>query len=263
MAAPRSVFCALVLLGALSWACAPSPAAARAVEVAAASDLQFALGEVDAAFMRANPAIRVTTTFGSSGTFFAQISNGAPFDVYLSADAAYPRRLAEEGRADPESLFVYAVGRVVVWVPNASPLDVEQLGVEALADPRARKVAVANPAHAPYGRAAEAAMRSLGVYDAVRPKLVLGESVSQAAQFVESGAADAGVVALSLALAPRMRDRGRYWLVPEAAHPRLEQGGVVTARARDPEAARAYAAFLRGPEGAAILARFGFSVPAA
>jgi molybdate transport system substrate-binding protein len=261
----RSSLAWLVLLTVAFAGCSAPPnagtrpsGASRHVEVAAASDLQFALPEVDAAFMAANPGVTVKTTFGASGTFFAQISNGAPYDVYLSADVSYPRRLAEEGLAVPDTLFAYAVGRLVVWTPNGSPLDVERDGIGVLADPRARKVAIANPEHAPYGRAAEAAMQSLGVWDAVRPKLVLGENVSQAAQFVESGAADVGVVALAHALSPKMRGAGKYWEVPESAHPRIEQGGVVTSRASDAEAARDYAAFVRGADGAAILARHGF-----
>src|SRR5262249_16120402 len=150
-----------------------------------------------AAFHAANPKLKVTPTYGSSGNFYSQLTHEAPFDVYLSADIEYPRKLIAANLADGE--FLYGVGRIVVWVPKASPLDVEKLGIEALADPSVRKISSANPAHAPYGRAAEAAMKKLGVYEAVQERLVLGENIAQTAQFVESGAADVGVIALSLA----------------------------------------------------------------
>ena len=148
--------------------------------------------------------------YGSSGNFFAQIGNRAPFDVFLSADVEYPRRLVSAGIGPANSVFTYAVGRLVVWVPAGSPLD----PATALRDPRVKHVAIANPQHAPYGRAAQAALRSLGLYQSVEPKLVLGENIAQTLQFVESGAADAGIVALSLALAPPVRARGRYWEIP-------------------------------------------------
>jgi molybdate transport system substrate-binding protein len=229
------------------------------VRVAAASDLQFALADINEAFRKEHRNITVEPNFGSSGNFFAQISNGAPFDVYFSADIAYPRQLVEKNLALADSLVVYAVGRIVVWVPNGSPIPVQESGIKSLVHPGARKVAVANPQHAPYGRAAEAAMKSLGVYDKVAPHLVFGENISQTAQFVDSGSADIGIIALSLALAPAMKDRGRYWEVPVDSYPRLEQGAVVLSSAADLEAARAYLDFVLGPSGRALLNRYGFS----
>lgn len=233
----------------------------RVVRVAAAADLKYALEEVVAEFRRGHPGIRVEVTPGSSGHLFAQLSNQAPFDLFLSADVEYPRRLIEAGLALKESEFVFAVGHLVVWVPRASPLDVQKLGVKALLDPAVSKVAIANPRHAPYGRAAEAALNSLGVYERVRDRLVLGENVQQAAQFVHTGAADAGLLALSLAVAPPLRDEGRYTEVPAEAYPRIEQGGVILSWAQDREAAEALRAFLVGPEGKAVLRRYGFFVP--
>jgi molybdate transport system substrate-binding protein len=231
------------------------------VRVAAAADLKFALPDVVAAFHEAHPDIRVSVSYGASGEFFAQLSNGGPFDLFLSADMDYPRRLVAEGLADKDSEFVYAIGHLVVWVPRASPLDVERRGVEALLDPAVKKVAIANPRHAPYGRAAEAALKGLGVYDQIRDRLVLGENIAQTAQFAQSGAADAGVIALSLALSPTMRDEGKFWRVPADAFPQLEQGGVILNGARDREAAGAFRAYLMSPEGKAILRRFGFALP--
>ncbi len=235
--------------------------APREVRVAAAADLKFAFDEATAAFQARNPGIAVKPTYGSSGNFFTQLSNGAPFDLFLSADIDYPRKLVEQGMAVKESEFVYAVGHLVVWVPNGSPLDVDKLGLRAVADPGARKVAIANPRHAPYGRAAEAALKHAGVYDRVKGRLVLGENIAQTAQFVESGAADVGLIALSLALAPPMREKGRYWEVPADAFPPLEQGGVVLAGARDAAAARALREFLTGAEGRAVLRKYGFRLP--
>jgi molybdate transport system substrate-binding protein len=233
----------------------------RVVRVAAAADLKSALEDVVAAFRPGHPGIRVEVTPGSSGKLFAQLSNRAPFDLFLSADVEYPRRLIAEGLAVKDSEFVYAVGHLVVWVPRTSPLDVQKLGVKALLDLAARKVAIANPRFAPYGRAAEAALKSQGVYEQVRDRLVFGENIQQAAQFVHTGGADAGLLALSLAVAPPLRDEGRYAEVPADAYPRIDQGGVILSWAQDREAAEALRAFLIGPEGKAVLRRYGFFVP--
>jgi molybdate transport system substrate-binding protein len=239
----------------------PNPAAPLpGVRVAAAADLRFALDEVVADYEKRQPqAAAPTVTYGSSGTMYAQILNGAPFDVFLSADVEYPRRLAEAGKVVSDSSFTYAIGRIVVWVPSASTLDVEREGLKAVADPSVKKLAIANPAHAPYGRAAEAALRAESLYDAVQGKLVLGENVSQALQFAQSGAADAGIVALSLALSPNVRNEGRYRLIPESLYPRLEQAGVILKTDRIDQA-RNLRNFLVGQEARDTLKRYGFSV---
>lgn len=239
----------------------PRPCHASEVNVAAASDLKPALDEVVAEFRGSEPSGVVTITYGSSANLFAQIQNGAPFDLYLSADLDYPRRLAAAGHALDGEVFVYAVGRIVVWTGARSGVAVEELGMGALLDPAVRSVAIANPRHAPYGRAAVAAMKSLGVYEAVEPKLVFGESVAQAAHFVQSGAAQVGIIALSLALAPPLRDAGRTWEPSLDAYPKLEQGGIVLNRARDIEAARRLRDFMLGQAGREVLQRFGFLLP--
>jgi molybdate transport system substrate-binding protein len=235
------------------------PNASGRVRIAAAADLRFALDEMVRRFEADHPGVEVTVTYGSSGNFFAQLQQGAPFDLFLSADVEYPRRLEAQGVTMPGETFTYAVGRIVLWVRNDSPLDVATRGFDALLDPRAAHVAIANPEHAPYGRAAEAALESAGLLDRVRAKLVLGENVSQTMQFVQSGAADAGIVALSLALAPTVVDQGRYWEVPIDRYPRMAQGGAMLANAADPDAARLFAAFMQADAGRAILRRFGFS----
>lgn len=230
------------------------------VTVAAAADLQVALADVKAAFVQAHPGVQVTATFGASGAFFAQIANGAPFDVFLSADEDYPRKLVQAGLAQPGDLFRYSRGHLVLWVPKGSPLAIERLGMKALLEPAAKKVAIANPRHAPYGRAAEAALAKLGLLEAVRPRLVFGENISQTAQFVQSGAADIGILALSLAKGPALAAAGRFVEVPPDAYPAMNQGGLLLARAKDNLTARAFCDFLRSPGGVAILKRYGFAV---
>jgi len=209
-------FAAVAGLVALFSACghANSP---HKLSIAAAADLQFALAEGARQFHQQHPRTELAIDYGSSGNFYAQIRNGAPFDLFLSADVQYARNLAQG------AVFVYAAGRIAVWVPASSKLD----PATALRDPSVRRIAIANPQHAPYGRAAEAALRSMGLYDSVEKKLVLGENISQTLQFIQSGAADTGIVALSLAVAPKMREQGRYWEVPVSAYPKIEQGGVI------------------------------------
>jgi molybdate transport system substrate-binding protein len=236
-------------------------AAIHRVRVAAASDLRFALEEIVAKFRGIRPGVEIPVTYGSSGNFFSQLSNKAPYDLFLSADAEYTRKLAEAGLAVRDSEFWYARGRLVLWVAKASSLDVERRGLEALTDPSVRKIAIANPRHAPYGRAAEAALRAAGLYEKVQDRLVLGENIAQTAQFVQSGAADAGLIALSLATAPALRNDGRFWTVPATLHPKIGQGGAILAWAADPPAARDFVAFLTSAAGQEILARYGFDPP--
>jgi molybdate transport system substrate-binding protein len=181
--------------------------------------------------------------------------------MFFSADVDYPRQLIAQGVAAKDTEFLYAVGRLVVWVPRASTLDLTRLGIHALADPSVRKIAIANPKHAPYGRAAEGAMKSLGIYEAVQARLVYGENIAQTAQFIQTGAADIGIIALSLAVAPALKDDGRYWEVPLESYPRIEQGGVILSWAMDVPAAQAVRTFVLGAQGRAILHRYGFFLP--
>jgi len=233
----------------------------REIRIAAAADLKWALEDVKAAFERGHPGLTCALTFGSSGNFYSQLTHAAPFDVFLSADLDYPRRLVEQGKAKKESLFTYAIGQLVLWAPKASPVPLEALGMKAVEHPAVRRIALANPRHAPYGRAAEQALSASGLLDSSRGKFILGENVSQAAQFMETGNADLGFIARSLAHSPQMRDKGRSVAVPQNLYPRLDQGGVVLTWARDPAGAEALCAFLRGAEGRAILAAHGFGLP--
>lgn len=227
------------------------------IRVAAAADLKFALEEVKTELARSQPDVGLAITYGSSGTFFQQLSNGAPFDLYLSADLTYPARLADAGKARKDDVFPYAVGRLVVWASRESPVDVSR-GLAALSSREVTKVAIANPEHAPYGQAAVSAMHTAGVYETVKDKLVLGENVAQAAEFVQSGNAQVGVFALSLALSSQLKDKGRYAEVPLDAYPRIDQGGVVMADAAHPKAAHKVKDFLLGGQGREILSRYGF-----
>jgi molybdate transport system substrate-binding protein len=181
--------------------------------------------------------------------------------MFLSADSEYPKQLVGKRLTLENSAFTFAIGRLVLWTPASSSLDVEHQGLQTLTAASVNHIAVANPEHAPYGRAAVGAMQSAGLFDRVRPKLVYGENVAQAMQFVESGAADAGFVPLALALAPSLKDKGRWFEIPAATYPRLEQRGVILQWAADVESARALRAFLLSAEGKAILAQDGFFLP--
>lgn len=229
------------------------------VTVAAASDLTYAMNEIVAGFEK-ETGCTVRVSYGSSGNFLTQIENGAPFDVFFSADIAYPKKLESEGLAAPGSTYLYAVGKIVLWTRKDSKLDLVS-GLEALRDPSVKVISIANPAHAPYGRAAEEALRKAGVYEAVKDRLVLGENISQAAQFVQSGNADAGIIALSLVASPAMKDDGRFEAIPENLYTPIEQGAVVTRAAPNPKAARLFLDFLKIPATALILEKFGFTLP--
>jgi molybdate transport system substrate-binding protein len=230
------------------------------VTVAAASDLTYAMNEIAANFEKAT-GCTVRLSLGSSGNFLTQIENGAPFDVFFSADLAYPEKLEAEGLAAPGSAYVYAIGKIALWTRNDSRVDVGR-GLAALREPSVRKIAIANPEHAPYGRAAEQALRQSGVYEAVKDRLVLGENISQAAEFVESGNADAGILALSLVVSPAMKDKGRAWNIPEKFYTPIEQGAVVLRAAANPQGAREFLDYIKMPATAALLERYGFVLPA-
>jgi molybdate transport system substrate-binding protein len=229
--------------------------------VAAAADLRFALGELEPAFEAAQRGVELDIVYGSSGKLFAQIQNGAPFDVYLSADASYPERLVSAGLAERGDRFDYAIGRLSMWVLTRSTLDITARGLAALVDGDVRKIAIANPAHAPYGKAAVQALQRRGLLAQVKERLVYGENVSQAAQYVEAGAADVGLIALSLALSPNMRKSGRHVLVPAEAHDELRQGGVVLRRAGNRATGQAFARFMVLPNTRGVLKRYGFGMP--
>jgi molybdate transport system substrate-binding protein len=232
----------------------------RTLTVAAAANLKTAAEELKRGFEAGQPGVEVTLTLGASGTFFSQIQNGAPFDLFLSADREYPARVVAAKLGAVADERVYAFGKLVAWRPAGSNLDLEGRGLAALADPAVKRIAIANPAVAPFGRATEAALKTAGVYDAVKEKLVLGTSVGQAAQFATTGAADVAFLPRSLTFGKELAD-GRIYAVPEALYPRIEQSGVVLAAASEPALARAFLAFITGEQGRAILAKYGYGLP--
>jgi molybdate transport system substrate-binding protein len=226
--------------------------------VAAAADLSSALKEIGNNYEH-RTGVRLKLSFGASGMLTQEIQNGAPFDVFLSADMDYPRQLIGAGAAEASSLGQYAVGKLVLWVPPDSPLDLQNQGINALLEASVKKIAIANPQHAPYGRAALAALKHAGLYDRVRDRLVTGENVAQAAQFVESGNAQAGFVALAHAVAPGMQGKGKYWEIPAQDYPPLAQGAVVLTRSPRRKEAAAFLEYLLSKEASGVLQKYGFA----
>ena len=231
-----------------------SVSAAPGVTVFAASDLAFAFKEIAPLFERASGA-KVTLVFGSTGNFAHQIDGGAPADVFFAANAEYVDALAARDRVIPGTRTLYAQGRLVLATPRAHGAKLTAL--EQLTDPRIRKVAIGNPRHAPYGKAAEEALRAVGIWDAVRPKLVYGENIRHALQFVQTGAVDAGIVALSIADVPEITSV----TIDAGLHAPLNQVAAVVRRSAVPDLARAFIAFVTGPQGRPIMKRYGFVVP--
>jgi molybdate transport system substrate-binding protein len=232
--------------------------AAQSLTVAAASDLQFAMQDLEAQFQKATGK-EVKVIYGSSGNFFQQLQNGAPFDMFFSANLDYPKRLQTAGLTEPGTFYEYAKGKIVVWVPKDSTLNVSS-GLPALLSPSIRNIAVANPQHAPYGQAAVAAMEKEGIYDRVKDKFVLGENISQTASFVISGAADVGILPLSLALSPNMENKGRYVEIPTGDYPPIEQACVILSSSKNKEAAKQFLTFIKTIAVAETLRRYGFEV---
>ena len=256
----KIVYRIVAIVGVLLVGSAASHAQGAQISVAAAADLTFALGEISKEY-ETQTHNKLKIIYGSSGNFFSQIQNGAPFDVFLSADLEYPRKLQTAGLVDPGTLFRYAIGGIALWCPSNLDLDPKVATWKLLLDPRVQKIAIANPAHAPYGRAAIAAMKKAGVYDQVQAKLVYGENISQAAQFVQSGNAQVGIVALSLALSPPMKS-GKSWEMPADMHEPIEQAAVVLKSAKDKPAARSFENFLKSEAARSILIDYGFTIPA-
>ncbi len=247
----------LALFGAPSFA-APPPD--HEITVAAAADLSSALQEVAANFEKQS-GIAVKLSFAASGALTQQIQNGAPFDIFFSADMDYPKQLIAGGQADGATLYRYAVGRLVLWVPKDSALDLDHRGMDVLLDPSVKKISIANPQHAPYGRAAVAALKYYALYEKVGSRLILGENISQAAQFVESGNAQIGFVALAHVVAPAMQGKGKYWVVPAEAYPPLNQGVVLISASKHRQEADAFLEYVKSAEAAVVLKRYGFSLP--
>ena len=237
------------------------PCGAQEITVAAAADLRPAFEEIIAKFQQSDPGTAVKVTYGSSGNFFQQIQNGAPFDLFFSANEDYPKRLESAGLTVPGSYHQYARGKIVLLVSSGSKLDTNQ-GLKLLLDANVKKIAIADPSHAPYGQAAVAALKTEKIYDQVSAKLVTGENISQAASFVLSGAADVGIASLSLALAPATRGQVRYWEIPSSDYPPIQQACVIIKASKNQQLATRFQTYFRSKEVSSVLERYGFEVPA-
>jgi molybdate transport system substrate-binding protein len=234
------------------------PAQSTEVLVAAAADLKFAMDSVVAVFSRQNPTITVKVVYGSSGNFFQQISNSAPFDLFFSADIDYPAQLQQQHKTLSD-VKTYGTGQLVLW---SKTLDPNPEKMNTLLNSAIKKIAIANPAHAPYGKRAEESLRYYQLYDKIKDKLVIGENIAQTAQYAQSGAADIGIIALSLALSPTMQQAGgKYWLIPAGSHQPLQQGYVLLSHAKGNAGAEKFAGFFSSPAAAAVLKNFGFGQP--
>ena len=249
----------VALIAFLAAVCISQLCAAQEITVAAAADLQFAMQDIVGRFQK-ETGKSVKVIYGSSGNFFQQIQNGAPFDIFFSANLDYAKKLQAAGLTEAGSYYPYAKGKIVIWVANDSKLDLSA-GIQVLLSPTIKKIAVANPQHAPYGQAAVAAMQKENIYDKVKDKLVLGENISQTASFVVSGAADVGIVALSLALSPNMKDKGRYVEITADDYPPIEQACVILSSSKNKDAARHFLSFIKTPAIGDVLRSYGFDIP--
>ena len=236
-----------------------TPLRADEIRIAAAADLRFALDEIISTFKRQHPNERIEVSYGSSGKFHSQIQNGAPFDLFFSADIGLPRSLAQAGQASGE-VRPYAVGRIVLWRLGN---DGTALSLNDLTRPTITRIAIANPKHAPYGMRAVEALKAAKIWSSVENRLVYGENIAQTAQFVQTGNADVGIIALSLAITPEFTATGRYTLIPAEMHAPLEQGFIVLKRAQNNPLAQKFADFFDSSSVRSILNRYGFTLPAA
>ncbi len=231
-------------------------AQAESLTIAAASDLKFALSEIRQQFLVKHTGERVNIVYGSSGKFAQQIENGAPFDLYFSASIKYPQRLAKKGFAATEPKL-YAIGKIVLW---SARVDASKVQLKDLDRSRFRRIAIANPAHAPYGLRAKQALQSAGVWQAVQPKLVMGENIAQTAQMIEMGGADIGVIALSLALSPRLSQREGYGVIPQNLYQPLKQAYIVTQHGVNNPLAYDFVKFMQTAKAQTIMKKYGFEV---
>jgi molybdate transport system substrate-binding protein len=254
----HAALCWLFLLLALPLQGQPSN---RNLSIAAAGDLRGTLEDVKAAFEAKHTNLSLQLSFGSSGSLTAQIQQGAPFDVFLSADAGYPEQLVQTGFASAENAFPYAMGFLVLWVHKDIKVNLEKEGLKTLLNPHIKRIATANPRTAPYGRAGESALRQAGLYDALQARLVFADNIAQAAQFLQTGAAEAGLISRSQAQHPLLMKQGSLWILPTGCYPPLKQVGLILKRSRLEEEARCFRDFLLSSAGQSILANHGFGKP--
>lgn len=248
------MFKTLALVAGLAFS---SFAVADHAKVAAAADLKFAFEELKTKFEKKHPEHNLELILGSSGKFHQQIENGAPFDIFFSADVNFPKELVQKGHA-VAPVTTYAFGRIVLW---SAKVDASKLTLKDLPDPKYKKVAIAAPDHAPYGARAKEALEYEKVWTQVEPKLVFGENIGHTAQLIETQAADIGIIALSLAVNDKFTKQGGYYLIPDNYHSPLEQAYVVTTVGKDNKAAHAFAEFMKTEEARKVMRHYGFLLP--
>ena len=229
---------------------------AQRLSIAAAADLRYAMDEIVALYRKDNPSVQINVSYGSSGRFYQQISQGAPFDIFFSADMEYAQKLYEQKLTHGRPVL-YAYGYIVLW---SSKTDVSG-GLPTLLKTSVRKIAIANPSHAPYGKRAVECLSHFGMLERIRPKLVYGENIAHAAQIIQSGNAEAGIIALSLALSPVMINQGSYYMIDEKSYSPLSQAYVIVKRRTPNAEASKFAAFISKPEARLILEHYGFKLP--
>jgi len=234
-----------------------STAHAEKITIAAAADLKFAMDEIVTSFKKSHSGAELDVIYGSSGKFHTQIQQGAPYDLFFSADINYPRELAKKGLAASE-VTPYAFGRIVLW---SNSLDATKMTLASLTDPKITRIAIANPKHAPYGKRAEEALKASGLWDTLQTKFVYGENIAHTAQFVQTGNAQAGIIALSLALNPELAKKGGYYLIPDKLHNPLEQGYIITKRAATKQLAGQFAEYMGSKQARSIMTKYGFVLP--
>lgn len=247
----------LALIVAACAAALMSPAHAEKIHIAAAADLKFAMQDIVRAFKAKNPGHDLEVIYGSSGKFNTQIQQGAPYDMYFSADIAFPQELAKAGFA-ASPVKPYGLGRLVLW---SSELDATKMTLASLTDPKITRIAIANPKHAPYGKRAVEALQAAGSWEKTEPKLVYGENIAHAAQFVQTGNAQVGILALALAISPELAAKGGYWLVPDTLHAPLAQGFIITKRAEGSALAKRFAEYMESQQARAVMVQYGFALP--
>lgn len=227
------------------------------IMVAAAADMKFAMEEIITDFRKSHPGDEVQIIFGSSGKAHTQIQQGAPYDLFFSADIAFPQNLVKKGMAASE-IRPYAIGRIVIW---STSMDAAKMTLTSLSDPKITRVAIPNPKHAPYGKRAEEALRALGLWDRLLPKLVYGEDMVQTAQFVQTGNAQAGIISLSFAVNPVLAQKGGYYLISEKLHHPLDQAYVITKVGANKPLAKTFAKYMSSRPARAIMVKYGFVLP--
>ncbi|MDA8328489.1 MAG: molybdate ABC transporter substrate-binding protein [Betaproteobacteria bacterium] len=230
---------------------------AETMTIAAAADLKFAMDDLIHNFKSTHPNDEIKVVYGSSGNFTTQITQGAPYDVFFSADIGFPRKLAQM-KMTASPVIPYAMGRIVLW---SATRNASKMSLSSLTDPSITRIAIANPKHAPYGQRAEEALRSAGLWDKVEPKLVYGENIAQTAQFVQTGNAQVGIIALSLAVNPQLASQGGYWLIPDSLHSPMEQAYVITSHGAENPLAHQFVAYMNSTPARAIMTQYGFVLP--